>query len=196
MTSLRRKPAVRSIVISNLALRGTLLATLLLLLSALIQGCPDRTEDGVKSSPAEIEVAEDFTLTQTFEGRKAWVLKAESATSLRDDSLVTVYKPHLEFYSREGTIHSTLVSDSGIYYLESSDIKALGNVVVVSADSAVLETDSLKWMSREERIRTEGSVRVTKGSTVITGDGLESDPTLDDIKIERNFRAETLEKES
>jgi hypothetical protein len=45
-------------------------------------------------------------------------------------------------------------------------------------------------------IRTEGSVRITKGETVITGEGLESDPGLDNIIIDRNFRAETIQKET
>jgi len=178
------------------AFRRMSVGILSLVLSVLLlAGCTDRSDSSGEVDPEENEVAEDFTLTQTFEGKKAWVLKAESAKSYRDENLITVYRPHVEFYSREGEIHSTLVSDSGVYYLESSDIKALGNVVVVSADSAILETDSLKWLSGDERIRTEGSVRVTKGKTVITGDGLVSDPGLDSIKIERNFRAETSEQE-
>jgi LPS export ABC transporter protein LptC len=177
-------------------LRGLFPAALILILFTILpSGCRDKPEETRQINPEETEIAEDFTLTQTFEGRKVWVLNAESATSLRDEDLITVYRPHLEFYSTEGDVYSTLVSDSGVYYLKNSDIKALGNVVVVSADSAVLETDSLKWVSCDERIRTEGPVRVTKGTTVITGDGLESTPALDDIRIERNFRAETTEEE-
>ena len=170
---------------------------LVLLLSlVLLSGCPDGSENARDINPEEVEVAEDFTLTQTFEGKKAWELRAKSARSLKTGEVITVFEPSLDFYSTDGQIYSTLVSDSGIYYIESSDIKALGSVVVVSSDSAVLETDSLKWIAKEEKIRTEGSVRVTKGETVITGDGLESDPSLDNIKIEKNFRAETAGKEA
>lgn len=178
------------------ALTGALVSLTFVLISVcLLLGCDDRSTNTKEINPQEAEVAEEFTLTQTFEGKKAWVLKARSATSMRDDNMIRVYDPHLDFYSREGDIYSTLVSDSGIYYLESSNIKALGQVIVVSADSAVLRTDSLKWVSGEKEIRTEGRVHITKGTTVITGEGLVSDPALDHIKIERDFRAETQEAE-
>ncbi len=174
--------------------RAFCLFTLALAFLVLVSSCKDHSGGTGDIDPEEAEVAEEFTLTQTFEGKKAWVLKAESARSLRDQDVISIRSPHLDFYSKEGQVYSTLESDSGVYYLESSDVKAVGHVVVVSADSAVLETDSLKWISRKREIRTEASVRVTKGSTVITGDGLVSDPGLENIKIEKNFRAESLEK--
>jgi LPS export ABC transporter protein LptC len=173
---------------------GAFCLLVLALAILVVSNCQDKTDGGGEINPEEAEVAEEFTLTQTFEGKKAWVLKAKSARSLRDEEMISIMSPHLDFYSREGDVYSTLVSDSGVYYLASTDVKAVGHVVVVSADSAVLETDSLKWLSRAREIRTEASVRVTKGATVITGDGLVSDPGLENIKIEKNFRAESLDK--
>ncbi|MFQ5907174.1 MAG: LPS export ABC transporter periplasmic protein LptC [bacterium] len=176
----------------------SLLVVSLLFLSLCIAvtDCSNQGGENVPVDADASEIAEGFTLTQTVEGRKAWVLKAGSARSLRDKNLISVYSPHLDFYTAEGKIYSTLESDSGIYYLETADVKAIGHVTVVSSDSAVLETDSLKWLSREKKIRTEGSVRVVKGATVITGKGLVSDPGLENIKIERNFRAETRDLEA
>jgi LPS export ABC transporter protein LptC len=161
------------------------------LLAITVFGCTRTKSENKPIEPNALETAEGFTLTQTVEGKKSWVLKAKLAKSFKDRDVVDIYGAHVEFIDTNGKLFSTLVSDSGIYFLESGDIKALGNVVVTSADSTVLETDSLKWISSEKKIRTEGSVTIDKGSTVITGEGLVSDPGLDDIKIERNFHAET-----
>lgn len=170
-------------------------ALFLILLLAITAGCNDQYAENEPTQINVAEIVEGFTLTQTVEGRKAWVLNARLAKSYREKNLINVYGAQIEFYSRDGKLFSTLESDSGVYYLKSGDMKAIGNVSVVSADSAILKTDSLKWISREEKIRTEGSVKVTKGVTIITGDGLVSDPGLDHIEIQRNFRAETKDEE-
>jgi len=170
-------------------------AIVILLMILMGAGCDNQSAENELIETDAPEIVEGFTLTQTVEGRKAWMLKARLAKSYKEKSLINVYDTQLQFYSRDGKLFSTLESDSGVYHLESGDMKALGHVCVVSADSAVLKTDSLKWVSEEEKIRTEGSVRVTKGTTIITGDGLISDPGLDHIEIQRNFRAETIDSE-
>lgn len=189
----KKNSAIRGAPGGVFAFQGFAMAFFLLSLMAV--GCNNQYGENEPIQTDALEVVEGFTLTQTVEGRKAWVLKARLAKSYREKSQINLYDTQIEFYSRDEKLFSTLKSDSGIYYLESGDMKAMGHVSVVSGDSAVLETDSLKWVSKEEKIRTEGSVRVTKGSTIITGDGLVSDPGLDHIEIQRNFRAETKDSE-
>ena len=186
-------PGVRGAPAGAFAFQG--FAIVFLLLPLITVACNNQYAEDEPTQTDAQEIVEGFTLTQTVEGRKAWVLKAKLAKSYREKSLISVYDTRLEFYSRDGKLFSTLESDSGVYYLESGDMRAMGHVSVVSADSAVLKTDSLKWVSKEEKIRTEGSVRVTRGTTIITGDGLISDPGLDHIEILRNFRAETEDSE-
>ena len=189
----KKNPAVTGAPTGAFAFRG--FAIVILLMPLMGVGCNNQYAENEPTETDALEIVEGFTLTQTVEGRKAWVLKARLAKSYKEKSLINVYDTQLQFYSSDGKLFSILESDSGVYYLESGDMKALGHVSVVSADSAVLKTDSLKWVSKDQKIRTEGSVRVTKGTTIITGDGLISDPGLDHIEIQRNFHAETIDSE-
>ena len=66
---------------------------------------------------------------------------------------------------------------------------AFGNVVVTTTDGKVLETDSLYWNSDSSKIVTECFVRLTEGSDVVTGYGLECDPDLGTVDIKRDVRA-------
>jgi len=69
---------------------------------------------------------------------------------------------------------------------------AQGHVLVVSKDGAKLETNLLRWDNARQKIMSDDSVRITRGKTVMTGIGLESDPSLEHVVIKEKFKAHAV----
>ena len=160
---------------------------MLVILFSVLCGCREMEESSVEERHRPTQVAEGFTLTETISGEKVWCLKADKALSYEDEDLIKIYGVTIEFY-KEGGHYSTLTSEEGIYHTSTADMEAFGEVVVESEEGR-LETDRLNWVAKEEKIRTDDYVKITKGETVITGRGLESDPRLESVKIEKEFQA-------
>lgn len=158
------------------------------LLSVILSGCPEKEDRGFEDARRPTQIAEGFTLTETVAGERAWTLKAEKALSYEDEDLIRIYGVTLDFYKEGGVRYSTLTSEEGIVHTGTNDMEAFGNVVVVS-EQGRLETSTLNWVAKEGKIVTDDEVKIAKGETVITGRGLESDPSLERVKITEQFRA-------
>lgn len=172
---------------------GKTLGAVVAVMFFILCGCREMEESSIEDRHRPTQVAESFTLTETISGERVWCLKADKALSYEDENLIKVYGVTIEFY-KEGGHYSTLTSEEGIYYTLTADMEAFGEVVVESEEGR-LETETLNWVAREEKIRTDDYVRITKGETVITGRGLESDPSLESVKIEKEFQAYSREVE-
>jgi LPS export ABC transporter protein LptC len=138
-------------------------------------------------TPSLQEGAEGFVLVDTKGEKKNWVLKADRALSFSDS--ITLYNLSVEFFDAEGIYNSTLTSDSGVVYSGSGDMSARGHVVVISKDTTMLKTSYLDWDNKRQKIVTEDAVEITKKYSIITGQGMESDPNLEHIKIKKDFNA-------
>ncbi len=127
---------------------------------------------------ATISLYEGSQLTTSIKADR--ILKYEP-----QDSAVS-YDLKIKFYDSTGATTSDLIGDSGIVREEKGLFEIFGNVVAVSIDQQTkLETDYLKWNPEINRIQTDAFVKITKGSDVITGWGLETDRRLSRIKILR-----------
>jgi len=150
-------------------------------------------EDVKESEPTTNEViptqtVEDFALKETHGDKKIWLLRAEKALSYEEKHTIWIYDVNLDFFDENGLISSTLTSDSGIVFSQTNNMRALGNVVVVSKDGDRLETETLDWLNTERKIYTKDLVKVIQEKSVMTGIGLESDPNLEHIKIKKDLR--------
>jgi LPS export ABC transporter protein LptC len=135
---------------------------------------------------------ESFRLTQTRDGRPQWVLTAERASIYESKDTVHAPQLEIEFYGGEGEIVSVLTANGGTLFRKTNNMEATGNVVVVRTDGTTLKTEQLRWNEEREKIESDVYVEVTKGSDVMTGEGLECDIDLENIKVKRNFKAYVL----
>lgn len=108
----------------------------------------------------------------TYENRKQTVLK---------DSI------HAIFYDRSGKQKSVLTAREGIVDNVTENLRAIGNVVVVSDSGVVLETEELLWDNQKQKIISEVPVKFTTKTDTLLGDGFISDPDLANYEI-RNAR--------
>ncbi len=141
------------------------------------------------------EIFEGFITQESDSGLIRWKLTAPSAKRYVAKQIILMDKPKIEFHGSEGKLQTTLTSDYGEYYEATRDMLAYGNVVVVSVDGDVLETDSLLWVNSRNKIISNSYVKLTRGRDVITGIGLECEHDLSSVDIKRDVQATIMEKE-
>jgi len=165
-------------------------ATSALLAVGLLSGCQgDRAEEpGDPSLLADQEI-DGFTLTQTREGERLWVLSAVRGLVYEETDRVELETVRVDYFDDDGSVRSTLSANRGVLKRRTSDMEAHGNVIVVAKDGTRLVTERLTWNERTGKIESDRFVRVTQGDDVFTGVGLEADPDLKNIKVKSEFRA-------
>lgn len=170
-------------------LRRTRRALLSLTASCLLTTiqCSDRspnvtdvTEEG-KKLPDQIITG--FGVTITDHGVKDTEVQAATAYVFEQEKRIEARELNVKFFSETGEYYSELWADSGTINMESNDMRAIGNVVVLTEDSLKLETASLDWDDEKEEISTQDSVTFYQKDRTVTGRGLVSDPGLEDVEI-------------
>lgn len=155
-----------------------------------VSGCGgEGSGDGRGSRARADQEIDGFSLTQTRDGTRLWVLTADNALVFERADQVELTDLRIDFFTEEGDVRSTLTADKGFLSRRTNDMEVRGDVVVYAADGTVLTTETLSWNERTERIESDERVRVTKGSDVMTGIGVEADPDLTNIRVKSEFRA-------
>jgi LPS export ABC transporter protein LptC len=167
------------------------IAVLVAAVMSAVAGCSgDSTQQGsVDSTEVPDEVVTDFTTAETDSGTVAWKLTAPEAFKYNSKQLFLMDNPRIEFYDELGNLQTTLTSDKGEYFQASRDMLAYGNVVVVSVEGDVLETDSLRYVTADDQIVSDSRVKITRGRNVTTGIGLRCDHKLNSVEILKDVEA-------
>ncbi len=176
------------------SIRFVISLAVVLLLSACSEQVPEDVTVGSETTKPPDEVFTDFVTMESDSGLVQWRLTAPRADRYAKEKLIMLDNPVIEFFDKEGTRQTTLISDAGEYSEETRDMLAYGNVKVESADGDVLETDSLFWNSKQDKILSHSFVKLTRGRDVITGYGLECDPTLNSVDIKRDVKATIVDQ--
>jgi len=105
------------------------------------------------------------------------------------------YVLDIDFFDSLGQVSSNLVGDSGVIREKSNRLQVYGRVVVVTQDSARLETDYLIWDPEIGKIQSDAYVKFTRHGDVMTGWGMEADPDLGRLKILSDVSGSVSESE-
>ncbi len=138
----------------------------------------------------------DFVLTETQEGRKLWVLQAERAKIFDSSNEIDLDTLVVDFFDELEVHTSTLTSHHGIINRTSHNMQAFGEVVIVTDEGLRLESEEARWLNRPGQIVSDAPVQFTRGRNVLTGVGFVSDPSLDNIEIKREIRAEVRDPDA
>lgn len=120
-------------------------------------------------------------LTQVVGGRIEWQIEAKKAWYSRSTERLHGRKVHVYFYP-EGRDTATLYASSVLYERKSGRMLARGRVVLESEETRLVTTE-LEFDSKRSKVFSRKPVRITRGSNVITGIGLEADLDLGNLKI-------------
>jgi LPS export ABC transporter protein LptC len=164
----------------------------------LLSACNEEVPENVTVEEAPVrapdEVFTDFVTLESDSGLAQWRLTAPKAKRYTKEKLIMLDNPVIEFFDKEGTRQTTLISDAGEYSEETRDMLAYGNVKVTSVEGDVLETDSLCWNNEQDKILSNSFVKFTRGRDVLTGYGLECDPNLNSVDIKRDVKATIVDQ--
>jgi LPS export ABC transporter protein LptC len=125
----------------------------------------------------------------------SWKLTAPRAYRYNARKVFVMDDPRVEFFDDAGMLQTTLTSKNGEYFQDSRDMLAYGDVLVVSVEGDVLETDSLRYLNAEDKIVSDSHVKLTRGNDVITGVGLECDHNLSSVDVKKNVKATIIDDE-
>lgn len=87
------------------------------------------------------------------------------------------------FYDSIDVEEARLTADHGIFYQKKNELTANKNVVLRNTQGEMLETDKLIFQQDSSRIFTDAPVKITSGSGVFYGKGLESNSSFTRYKI-------------
>lgn len=163
-----------------------------IVLLAVLFGCGQKAQPPSGTVPQGVlpdQIIEGFTLVETENGKKQWALSSQKASNYEKQKAIIIEGVKVDFYRENEELYSTLTAEGGTVNTTTNDMEARGRVLVVSKDGARLETNQLRWENTRQKIVSDDSVRITRGKTVMTGIGLESDPSLEHVVIKEKFKA-------
>lgn len=186
-------------------------AAWLLALVTALAACsrPDRAPTNATASPsaapsaassptpvpihAEMQSRGDryVTVVQQVHGRTVYQLRALSSrgdVSGSSNAVVSFERPHITFHDRQG---KTLVADAPEARVTQRDKSVLmsGGVRARGQDGSVLTCDRLRYDGGTEKLHGEGHVNITGPNNLsLSGDVLDGDVRLDDVRISRGAR--------
>ncbi len=150
----------------------------------LLTACPPAKKEIPPGEDPPSTVIDDFNLIETNQARKMWVLRGSRAFVYQSKEKIIVENLTVDFFNSKGERASNLKAPTGELSTRSRNMSARGGVVVLTQDSARLETDSLFWQNDSGRIVTRSRVLIErKDKTRIEGMGLVTDPELKKIEI-------------
>lgn len=160
-----------------------------LLLIVAIAGCSKTEYPRDKETPANIPEAslDDATIILSQDGKQEAVVDAGHIDrwEMKDSTEATTVR--IVLYDSLGVGHSTLTGKRGLLREKSAKFAIYGDVIGVSKDSTILQTQSLFWNPETKKITTEDYVEIfRKNGDVIRGWGMIADRDLQNIEITRN----------
>lgn len=158
------------------------------------EGDPLPLQEGAGQLP--LQVVEGMELRESESGRLRWRLVADSALTFAGDEGTLLRGVQVEFYSEGGdSVESTLTSLEGEVDQRRGNLFARGNVIIVTAEGHRLETEELRWDNERGKVVSNSFVRLTKGSSVITGVGIETDAELRSYVIQSRVEGALQEED-
>jgi len=139
------------------------------------------------------QVVENTTMFFTVNGIRSAEIKVTHLEKYEREDLSRGKGIYADIYDREGKHVSTLQADSGWIREKRQELMVMGNVVVKTDQGMILETQSLSWNPRINKVTTEDFVKITKGKDVITGYGLEADQGLQQFRIKKEVKGKIKE---
>lgn len=120
----------------------------------------------------------------TSDGVRRAQLLADTALFVDGEALVRFRNVRVHFFGDLGEEVSILRAEEGLVNLETEDMEATGQVVVVDRDqSERLETEVIEYIADADELRSEVDFVFYRGTNTIRGQGFVSDPGLDTVRV-------------
>jgi LPS export ABC transporter protein LptC len=149
---------------------------------------PPKPVQEANSNPAENISFSASSIVEHKDGKKLWELNAQTiqVDPTTKQAVLTDIKGVL--YREDGS-KIDLVARTGRVDSGTKDIFLEGEIKVVSSTGGVFTSAKARWSQQEQHIYGSGGITLTKEDTVITGDAIDSDAKIEQVKVQGNARA-------
>src|SRR5262245_37924282 len=156
-----------------------------------IAGCGEREiPSQLAPSDAPDQEVRGFTLTESVGSAMRWRLTARSAATYRTRGVILAQAVAIDFFDAAGKPYSHLTADQGEIRPATNDMLARGNVRITTTSGTRIDTPSLRFLNRQQKIVSDDRVTVRRGGDVLSGIGFESDPSLEHFEFRRKITAQ------
>lgn len=163
-----------------------LIITLLLVL--VMAGCEEKVRpsvlSGVSSTQLPSQESWNSTITFTDSGIVKAIVNAGHIFAY-DNSRITFMDSGVvvDFFDETGAHTSKLTSNKGSVDEGTSNLEAIGNVIVTSDSGTVVRTEKMFWTNSTQLIHSPEFVHITSPTEDLKGTGFESDHNLRNYRI-------------
>ncbi|HLG94626.1 MAG TPA: LPS export ABC transporter periplasmic protein LptC [candidate division Zixibacteria bacterium] len=157
-----------------------------LILAIFVFSCQRKTPDSLPhSTPSEPdEVLFNSTITLTSRGTLTSQIKADRILRYAGQEPMFLYSINALFYDSAGKEQARVTADSGSAIERTRYVELRGNVKVLYSSGTEIDADSLKWDQVNDRVMTEGFVKITKkDGSILGGRGLTTDPHFTSYRL-------------
>ena len=160
-------------------------------MAVLLLSCHSKVEDNSRPDSIELTENEIWNPVIILSREEDKIVEAKSEKLYKKNNnadALLIGNVEVDFFNEVGQHISILYSDSARINEQNNNLRANGNVYVVSDSGYTLTTNEILWDNRYKMIVAEDSVMftTTKGDT-LHGVGFESDMDLEQWKIFRIF---------
>jgi len=159
---------------------------LTIFLAFLLAACQKQTPDSLPHpAPSEPdEVLFNSTITLTSRGTLTSQIKADRILRYASQEPMFLYGINALFYDSSGNEQARVKADSGSAIERTRYVELRGQVKVSYSNGTEIDTDSLKWDQANDRVMTEGFVKIIKkDGSILTGSGLTTDPRFTSYRL-------------
>lgn len=149
-------------------------------------GAPDAASP--QNQPKQEVLFEKSALIEEQDGKKLWEISAEAINL--DVVAKKVYLTNVKavFYRDDGS-SVNIIAHKGVADTASKEIVLEGEVTAVSStDGASFAAPTVRWAGNIRWFFADGGVKITRDDTVMTGDKLDSDVDMQQMKIRGNAK--------
>ena len=161
-----------------------------MLFPVLLLFCRSKVENNSRADSIELTQNEIWNPVIILSREEDKIVEAKSEKLYKNNNAdaLLVGNVEVDFFNEVGQHISILYSDSARINEQNNNLRANGNVYVVSDSGYTLTTNEILWDNRYKMIVAEDSVMftTTEGDT-LHGVGFESDMDLEQWKIFRIF---------
>ena len=124
------------------------------------------------------------TITLTSRGKLTSQIKADKILRYASQEPMFLYGINALFYDSSGNAQARVKADSGSAIEKTRSVELRGQVKVLYSNGTEIDADSLKWDQVNDRVMTEGFVKITKtDGSILTGSGLTTDPRFTSYRL-------------
>jgi LPS export ABC transporter protein LptC len=173
-------------------IKRTILLVISVFLAVIACSQQEKTHGPTPKGKIPDSILEKATIVMTSFGIKQAVVYAETLYVFQTEDSVSAREVKVDFYDDKGVYQSTLTAKLGLVRQKQESFWVWGDVVVQN-DTSRLDTQSLHWDSKRNLITTDDFVKFQRGEDIVTGDGLETDNKLQNVRILRNVKGRIKE---